>query len=71
MGLDHLEIFGNVIAETGTYWWPIRDTQNWLIEQSVKSPKEDARFFLDAGSLETVPTFANGSSDPSDTNYQK
>ncbi|HSX24814.1 MAG TPA: alpha/beta hydrolase-fold protein [Candidatus Andersenbacteria bacterium] len=62
MGLDHPEIFGNVIAQTGTYWWPIRDTQNWLIEQYVQSPTRDVRFFLDVGSLETVPTFANGSS---------
>lgn len=62
MGLIHPEIFGNIIAEVGTYWWPIKGEQDWLIQQYVKSPKQDLRFSLDVGSLETVPTFSNGSS---------
>jgi enterochelin esterase family protein len=60
MGLTHSEIFGNILAQSGAYWWLIQDEQDWLIHQYVESPKRDLRFFLDVGSLETVPTFANG-----------
>lgn len=60
MGLIHSEIFGNILAQSGAYWWLIQGEQDWLIHQYVESSKRDLRFFLDAGSLETVPTFANG-----------
>lgn len=60
MGLIHSNIFGNVLAQSGAYWWLINGEQDWLIHQYVKSPKLNLKFFLDVGSLETVPTFANG-----------
>lgn len=60
--LSYPNIFGNVLAQSGVYWWPIQGNADWLIHRYIESPKLDLRFFLDVGIMETVPTFGNGPS---------
>jgi len=61
MGLRHPEVFGNVISQSGAFWWapdhyPIPDSTtepNWMAKQFVISPKLPLRFYLEAGTFET------------------
>jgi len=60
--LRHPEVFGNVLSQSGVFWWlagldenrlaPEGKEQNWLIRQFVKSPRLPIRFHLSAGLLE-------------------
>ncbi len=61
--IRHPEIFGNVISQSGTYWWkpyflnPRDEAEyEWLTGQFVKSPKLLVRFYLDIGIMETDQT---------------
>lgn len=69
LGLTRPEIFGNVLAQSGAYWWRINGEQDWILRQFAESPKHDVRFFLDVGILETVPTFVDGLSFVNGTRY--
>jgi len=62
-GLRHPETFGNILSQSGSYWWtPPRTNKpddfdpdaepNWLPKQFVTSPRLPLRFYLDAGSDE-------------------
>ncbi|HMC26670.1 MAG TPA: alpha/beta fold hydrolase, partial [Verrucomicrobiae bacterium] len=61
--LRHPETFGNVVSQSGSYWWtPPKtpggsdfdsDTEpNWVAKQFIASPKLPVRFYMDAGSDE-------------------
>ena len=65
-GLRHSETFGNILSQSGSYWWtPPRSENpsdfdpnaepNWLASQYVTSPRLPLRFYLDAGSDEVDP----------------
>lgn len=60
MGLLHSEAFGNVLAQSGAYWWSVKGEEDWLLHRFVEAPKLPLKFFLDVGHLETAPTFSNG-----------
>jgi enterochelin esterase-like enzyme len=58
--LRHPEIFGNVLCQSGSFWWapdhrfggdPLTET-NWLAKQFIESPKLPIRFYMDAGLFE-------------------
>jgi enterochelin esterase-like enzyme len=62
-GLRHPETFGNVLSQSGAYWWtpPRNDNPddfdpnaepNWLANQYIMSPRLPLRFYIDAGSDE-------------------
>jgi len=63
-GLRHPETFGNVLSQSGAYWWtPATDPAklsgsapdadpSYVAQQFVASPKLPLRFYLDAGSME-------------------
>jgi enterochelin esterase-like enzyme len=62
-GLRHSETFGNVLSQSGSFYWlPTRRDQppdsgtdsepNWVARQFIASPKLPLRFYLDAGSEE-------------------
>jgi len=62
-GLRHPETFGNILSQSGSYWWtpPKGDNSsdagtdsepNWVARQFIASPKLPLRFYLDAGSEE-------------------
>jgi enterochelin esterase-like enzyme len=65
-GLRHSETFGNVLSQSGSFWWmPAKSAKggslpegesdyepNWMARQFIASPKLPIRFYLDAGSEE-------------------
>jgi enterochelin esterase family protein len=61
-GLRHPETFGNILSQSGSYWWtPPRSNPSdfdpdaepdWLAKQFIASPRLPLRFYLDAGSDE-------------------
>ncbi|MBN1172324.1 MAG: enterochelin esterase [Micromonosporaceae bacterium] len=50
------DVFGNVISQSGSFWWPEKGTPDladeWLIEQYLHSPRLPIRFSMEVGSLE-------------------
>jgi enterochelin esterase-like enzyme len=56
-GLRHPDLFGNVLGQAGTYNWLAEEETDdaFLIEQYRRSPRLPLRFWLDVGTLETVP----------------
>jgi len=57
-GLRHSEIFGNVIALSGSFFWkPDSEKEDqWLVRQMEASPKLPLRFYQEVGLMEG-PTF--------------
>jgi enterochelin esterase-like enzyme len=55
-GLRHPEVFGNVLSQSGSFWWkPDGDEEHeWLTRQFVDSPALPLRFYLDVGLLENT-----------------
>jgi enterochelin esterase family protein len=62
-GLRHPETFGNVLAQSGSYWWTPPQSNdpndfdadaepNWMAKQFIASPRLPLRFYMDAGSNE-------------------
>jgi enterochelin esterase-like enzyme len=67
-GLRHPQIFGNVLCQSGSFWWaperigPDVDATTetgWLAKEFIKSPKLPLRFWMDAGVFE-VDARGNG-----------
>jgi enterochelin esterase-like enzyme len=58
----HPEVFGNVISQSGSYWWrPEGDREHeWLTNEFVKSPRLPIRFYMDVGLMETGSTPGSG-----------
>jgi enterochelin esterase-like enzyme len=56
--LQHPEIFGNVIALSGSFWWKPKNEEEWewLTRQYALSPLHPLRFYLEVGLLESKPT---------------
>lgn len=51
--LFHSERFGNVLSQSGAYWWaPKGEKPEWAARQFAASPKLPVRFYLNAGLLE-------------------
>lgn len=51
MGLTYPNIFGNVLSQSGSYWWE----SEWLTKEYEKSPKLPLNFYLNVGLLEDRP----------------
>jgi enterochelin esterase-like enzyme len=62
--LRHPEVFGNVLSQSGSFWWsPDEDQESeWLARQFVASPKLPVRFFVEVGLMEIGPTPHDGPS---------
>ena len=56
VGLCAHELFGAVIAQSGSFWWPNPGDgePQWLTRQVTKYPRVDLRFYLDVGVNETM-----------------
>jgi len=55
IGLTHSEVFGNVLSQSGSYWWSPKDedTFNWMSRQYEAVEKLSLKFYLNTGVLET------------------
>ncbi|WP_030441622.1 alpha/beta hydrolase [Actinoplanes subtropicus] len=56
VGLCAHELFGGVIAQSASFWWPnptVAEPQ-WLIREVAQYPHVDVRFYLDVGVNETA-----------------
>jgi enterochelin esterase-like enzyme len=71
-GLRHPETFGNILSQSGSYWWtPPKSSSpsdfdpdaepDWIAKQFIASPRLPLRFYMDAGSDEIDPTGNGGS----------
>jgi len=58
VAMRHPEIFGNVLAQSGSFWWKPEneDEYEWLTRQFVASPRLPIRFYLQIGLLENLST---------------
>jgi enterochelin esterase-like enzyme len=56
-GLQHPDIFGNVISLSGSFFWkPDGEKESgWLIRRVNASPKLPLRFYLEVGLMESYP----------------
>ena len=62
--LTHPDVFGNVLSQSGSYWWwpgfryqgrdvdGLSSDAGWMLQQYSAARKLPLRFYLDAGSLE-------------------
>ena len=56
-GLAAPELFGGVVAQSGSFWWPSPDEgePGWLIREVSRRERTGTRFYLDVGVRETMP----------------
>jgi enterochelin esterase-like enzyme len=54
-GLQHPDVFGNVISLSGSFWWKPDDDKKgeWLTSQFDASPRQPLRFYLEVGLMES------------------
>src|SRR5262249_11704210 len=53
-GFRHPEVFGNVLSQSGAFWWRLQETDEhgWLIRPFVGAERLPLRFYMDAGTCE-------------------
>ena len=55
MALRHPERFGNVLSLSGSYWWaPEAEAPNAMARWWAAAPRQNVRFYLDAGLYESA-----------------
>lgn len=56
IGLKHTEIFGNVLSQSGAFWWSPKgvagEEPNWLAREYIATPRKSIQFYLEAGLFE-------------------
>ena len=59
LALQHPDVFGNVIAQSGSFWWsPANESEDeWLTRQYAKNAKLPVRFFISIGLMESEHAF--------------
>jgi enterochelin esterase family protein len=57
IALRHPDVFGAVISQSGSFWWPTpQDGEpEWLIREYASRPRVALRFYLDVGTCESMP----------------
>lgn len=60
--LRHPEIFGNVLSQSGSFWWaPAGDAEDgWFSREIAVRPRLPVRFYLSIGRLESGAAFLDG-----------
>jgi enterochelin esterase family protein len=56
--LRHPEVFGNVLSQSGSFWWApeAAEEHEWLTSRFASAPRRDVRFYLNVGLLERGPS---------------
>ena len=64
VGLKHPEIFGNVLSQSGSFWWkPEGELEHeWLTKQFAATYKLPLNIYMDVGILEDEPLLDKGPS---------
>jgi enterochelin esterase family protein len=69
-GLRHADVFGNVLSQSGSYWWfpggleqddrdlPVAEP-GWLTREYLAAPRRDVRFYVEIGRFEQGGGFNN------------
>jgi enterochelin esterase-like enzyme len=53
LALRHPELFGNVIAQSASYWWAPQGTEGeWLAREVAAMPRVPVRFYMEVGLYE-------------------
>lgn len=62
--LFHPEAVGNVVSQSGSYWWPdfTAEKHEWVFRQFESASKLPIRFYQDVGLMEDGPTPGDGPS---------
>jgi enterochelin esterase-like enzyme len=63
VALKRPDIFGNVLSQSGSYWWGpegYAEVGEWLTHQFVVERKLPLRFYLEVGKLEVFPSTRAG-----------
>src|SRR6266404_8570289 len=62
VGLKHPEVFGNVLSQSGSFWWKPDNEKDWewLTRQFAASPRLPLRFSFEAGLLENTSAGPRG-----------
>jgi enterochelin esterase family protein len=63
VAFKHSEIFGNVLSQSGSFWWGpegYAEDGEWLTHQFVAERKLPLRFYLEVGKLEVFPSTRTG-----------
>ncbi|MFP2923871.1 enterochelin esterase [Pyxidicoccus sp. 3LG] len=57
-GLRHPEVFGGVLSQSGSFWWAPDGAgeHEWLTTRFAHAPREELRFYLNVGLLESGPS---------------
>ncbi len=63
-GLFHSEVFGNILSQSGSYWWPdsTKEAHEWVYRQFDQAKLLPLRFYQNVGLMEDGPTPGNGPS---------
>ena len=50
--MTHPEVFGNVLSQSGSFWWTPDETPEWPTRQVSQAPPRDVRFYQEVGAME-------------------
>jgi enterochelin esterase-like enzyme len=50
--IAHPDVFGNVLSQSGSYWWTPDAEPEWVTRQLRQMPAPPVRFFLEVGAME-------------------
>ena len=50
--LTHPEVFGNVLSQSGSFWWTPDETPEWATRQVSQAPPRTVRFYQEVGAME-------------------
>jgi len=58
MGLNHSDVFGNILSQSGSYWYQPEGFENeeghcWMSTQYLAADQSPLKFYLNSGVLET------------------
>jgi enterochelin esterase-like enzyme len=55
-GFQHPEVFGNVLSQSGSYWWtPASDSEpEWLMRQFAAASRRGIRLSISVGAMEVA-----------------
>jgi enterochelin esterase-like enzyme len=50
--IAHPDVFGNVLSQSGSYWWTPDAEPEWLTREVRQAPAPPVRFFMEVGAME-------------------